>query len=221
MNRKTSSAPTPSLVVNRQDSPTESISGQVQCIYVEAFPPGQRVDYNTLTAAVAEGRRLLFTAEEGGKILGFAFTTPLPGTCVHCLEYFAVRQGERGRGTGSILIRTVLSDLYEREHASGLILEVEAEQEGSKEEQETRRARVAFYRGNGANMIEDAGYFLAPDLIDGGAIAMKLMWLPAGTAPARLSGPRLRACICGIYSQCYGLSLDDPRVASTLRSSGC
>jgi GNAT superfamily N-acetyltransferase len=217
----TLSAPARSPVVSRHDSPSESISGQIQRIYTEAFPPGQRTDYGALIAAVAEGSRLLFTAQEDGQFLAFAITTPLPGTDIHCLEYFAVRQGERGRGIGARLLGAVLSDLHATEHASGLILEVEPEQEGSEPERETRRARVAFYRRNGAYSVQDVEHFLAPDLlIDGAVIEMKLMWLPADGAPASLSSAELYACICGIYSQCYGLPLDDPRVEATLRSYG-
>jgi GNAT superfamily N-acetyltransferase len=219
--RKPSSAPARCPVVCRQDSPSESISIQVRRIYMEAFPTGQRVDYNALAAAVADGRRLLFTAEDGGQVLGFALTTPLPGTDLHCLEYFAVRQGERSRGIGTGLLRGVLSDLHAHQRASGLILEVESDQEGGEEERDTRRARMAFYSRNGAYPVEEVPHFLAPDLIDGGTIEMQLMWLPAGGAPASLSRPELCAGIRGIYSQCYGLTPDDPRVEVTLREAGC
>jgi ribosomal protein S18 acetylase RimI-like enzyme len=218
--RKTSISRTRSLVVNRQDGPSKSVSGQVQAIYTEAFPPGQRVDFNTLASAVTEGKRTLFTVQDDGQVLGFAITASLPDTDIHCLEYLAVRRGERSRGIGSRLIRAALSDLQTRAQASGLILEVEAEQEGTGREQETRRARVAFYRRNGADLVEEVARFLAPDLTDGGTIEMKLMWLPAASAPIRLSGPQLAACILGIYSQCYGLPLDDPLVEAALRISG-
>jgi hypothetical protein len=219
--RKTASAPAPSWMFKRHGSPFQSISGQVEHIYAEAFPPSQRVDYDTLTAAVAEGSRLLFTAQKGGQVLGFAITTPLPDADVHCLEYFAVRQGDRSQGIGAGLLRTVLSDLHANEHVSGLILEVEPEQEGNETEQEIRRARVAFYLRNGATPIADVTRFLAPDLSTGGTIEMKLMWLPTGGAPAIPSGPELWVCIRGIYSRCYGLTPEDPRVEATLRSAGC
>jgi GNAT superfamily N-acetyltransferase len=197
------------------------MGNQIQSIYTEAFPPGQRVDFSILAAAVKNKERTLFTAKESGKVLAFAITTPLSGVHVHCLEYLAVHQGQRSRGVGSSLIRTMVGDLLTTEHIAGLILEVESDQIDSEEERETRRARMAFYRRNGAHLVEGLAHFLAPDLIDGGTIEMRLMWLPAGGAPARLSDPDLCACVCGIYSQCYGLPPDDPRVGATLRSSDC
>jgi GNAT superfamily N-acetyltransferase len=207
-----------SLLVRRQDAPLESVAGQIGNMYTEAFPPSQRVDFDTLIAAVKMGERRLFTAEAEGEVLGFAVTVPLPDTGIHCLEYFAVKRGQRGRGTGSILLRIVLGDLAATENALGLILEVESDHSGSEAERETRRARIAFYHRNGAHLVDGVPCFMAPDLVDGGTLEMKLMWLPAGNGPSRLCGPRLLTCLRGIYSQSYGLPLDDPRIESTLRS---
>jgi ribosomal protein S18 acetylase RimI-like enzyme len=194
------------------------VSDQVRSIYTEAFPPGERVAFETLVAAVLEGRRRLFVAEANDEVVGLAISIPLPDTTIHSLEYFAVKREQRGRGIGSILLRSVLGDLMAGEHILGLILEVESDQVGNEPEREIRRARIAFYRRNGAYLIEDVPQFLAPNLTDGGTLEMKLMWLPAGNAPSRLCGPQLLTCIRGIYSRSYGLSLDDYRIESTLRS---
>ena len=210
-----------SLLVHRQDIPLEPVADQIRNLYTEAFPPAQRVAFEVLIAAVEKGERRLFTAEAEGEVLGFAITIPLPDTRFHCLEYLAVNREQRGRGTGSILLRKVLSDLTARENALGLVLEVESDHGRSEAEQETCRARIAFYVRNGAHIVDGVPQFLAPNLVDGGTVEMKLMWLPACNGPSRLCGPQLLSCVCGIYSQSYGLPLDDPRIESTLKSVSC
>ena len=177
------------LRVRRQTALIESVAGQIGNIYTEAFPPSQRVDFDTLIAAVSMGERRLFTAEAEGEVVGFAITVPLPDTGIHCLEYLAVKRGQRGRGTGSILLRSVLGDLAATENALGLILEVESDREGSEAERESRRARIAFYHRSGAHMMDDVPCFMAPNLVDGGTLEMKLMWLPAGNGTLRLLAP--------------------------------
>jgi ribosomal protein S18 acetylase RimI-like enzyme len=208
------------LLVRRQDTLLGSAVGQVRNIYTEAFPPGQRVGFEFLIAAVNTGERRLFTAEAEGEVLGFAISVPLPNTRIHCLEYLAVKRGQRGRGTGSILLRTVVGDLAATENALGLILEVESDHSGSEAEQGLRRTRIAFYGRNGAHAVDEVPCFSAPDLVDGGTLEMNLMWLPAGNGPSRLSHPELLACVRGIYTQSYGLPPDDPLIEATLRSVG-
>jgi ribosomal protein S18 acetylase RimI-like enzyme len=217
--KKPSGSIGPSLLVRRHDAPLETVTVQVKDIYLEAFPPAQRMDFEALLATAENGRRRLFTAEAEGEVAGFAVTIPLPDTSFHCLEYLAVNREQRGLGAGSTLLRAVLGDLSTRENASGLILEVESDGVGSETEREVRRARIAFYRRNGAHMVDAVPRFLAPDLAEGGTLEMKLMWLPSGNGPSRLSGSELRTGIRGIYTQSYGLPPDDPLVESTLSSS--
>jgi ribosomal protein S18 acetylase RimI-like enzyme len=221
VDKKVSDGVGSSIRVRRQHKPTESVTAQVRGIYMEAFPPAERVALEVLIAAVGRGRRLLFTAEAATEIVGFAITMPLPDTGMHLLEYFAVKSEHRGQGIGSILLPGVLGNLIAGEQVVGLILEVRSDQAGDESEREIRRARIAFYRRNGAQLIEDVPQFLAPNLCDGGTIEMRLMWLAAGSAPSKLCGPLLLACIRGIYSECYELSLDDHLVESTLRGLTC
>jgi ribosomal protein S18 acetylase RimI-like enzyme len=220
MDQASVSSPDRSLKIVRLESESAGAFAQVEGIYLEAFPPAERVDFRDLLAAVTEGSRTLFAAQEEGQVLAFAITTTLPGTGIHCLEYFAVCRGLRGQGVGSRLLRAVLRNLATSDVVSGLILEVESEETASERDREIRRSRIAFYRRNGAYLIDEVERFLAPDLSGTGTIDMRLMWLPADGAPARLSAPELKAAILGIYERCYELTPDDTRVEATLRSSG-
>jgi ribosomal protein S18 acetylase RimI-like enzyme len=205
-------------IVLRQDRPGEFVIAQIGRIYAEAFPPAQRAALETLAGAVEEGSRRLFVAQDGEEVVGFAFTVPLPETRIHCLEYLAVKRERRGQGLGSLLLRAVLADLAMEERVPGLVLEVESDRVGGQEEKTVRGARIAFYRANGAHLIEQVPHFLAPNLVDGGTLEMRLMWLPADDGPSMLNGPDLAACVRGIYSQSYGLSLTDHRIQFTLES---
>jgi ribosomal protein S18 acetylase RimI-like enzyme len=206
------------LLVERVNRLDASFTRQVESIYMEAFPPSQREPFHRVVSAVNEGRRWLYCARASTHVCGFAITMPLPGTGMHLLEYLAVAANMRNRGIGGVLVRDVLQSLRAQGTVSGIVLEVETDEEDDPVEQRLRHRRIEFYRRIGATVIEGVKDYAMPDMRGSGSLAMKLLWLPVISSASVPDGPDLEACIVSIYQHSYGLEPDNPLVKHALAS---
>ncbi len=206
-----------SLEVERQLHPSGRVAVEVRGIYAASFPATLQMDFAELLATVAEGKRWLFTAQRAGRVAGFAVIMPLPGLDVYLLEYLATDERCRSQGVGSALLGEIAACLRKLGGAAGMVLEVESDEE--KRPDQIRR--IEFYRRNGAEIVQGALQYRAPNLAGPGTLAMKLMWRPLDSLGQTLCGERLRACITGIYTASYDLAPGDPLIAATLGTLTC
>lgn len=185
-----------------------------RAILLDSFPPSQLDDLDLLLQSIANGSRWLTTVTDNGKLTGFAVIAPFVGPSVHLLEYLVVERSARNQGTGALLLKAVCTEGRE---ATGILLEVEPDDEGTKSERALRRRRIGFYLRNGAQFVQGAEDYCVPNMAGPGTLAMRLMWLGINEQ-APPTGPRLRDLIRGIYMHSYRLSDDSPLVQALVTS---
>jgi glucose-6-phosphate dehydrogenase assembly protein OpcA len=76
--------------------------------------------------------------------------------------------------------------------------------------------RIAFYERLGAQVVDGAAGYRAPNLAGEGSLAMRLLWLPI--SELELKGEKLRTCGAALLVQGYGLQETDPLVQKVLQS---
>lgn len=114
----------------------------VKRLYLEAFPKPERKPFFILKRSVQKGRAQLLTAAESVALLGFVMVIPHGGTVM--VDYLAVDDKNRSRGTGSRIIREVLR----RFPGKKLVLLIEKPDEAAQNSRQ-RTARRNFYLKNG------------------------------------------------------------------------
>ncbi len=116
--------------------------GQVKAIYMEAFPKAERKPFFLLRRAVRKGRSQLYLALDNGIVAGFISVIPYQGMVM--VEYLAISNKIRGKGTGSKL----LSEICRQYAAHRILLMIEQIDENADNAQQ-RIARKKFYLKNG------------------------------------------------------------------------
>ncbi len=209
------------IVITKENQLEPRFLEELGNIYVESFPPSERIDFTTLVEGISDGKRWLFAAKTDDILTGFAITNSLLSADCHLLEYMAVKKEFRNQAIGSLLLRTVADVLHSQANVAGLIIEVEADNVVDPHERDLRRRRIQFYERNGARLVECAPRYYTPNLVADGILEMKLMWLPLREKEIQLSGVRLRACVRAIFIESYGRLQDDPLLETNLRSLIC
>lgn len=105
----------------------------VKSIYLEAFPKSERKPFFTVRHSVKKGKVKLFTASENNALLGFVM-----------VDYLAVSNKVRSKGTGSLLMQEMCRRFKDRKIAL-LIEQLDEIAENSAQ----RIARRNFYLKNG------------------------------------------------------------------------
>lgn len=190
---------------------------QLNAIYLDSFPPYERVDFSFLLQSVKAGERWLVTATRDNTALGFAILVPAIGSGIHLLEYLAVARKARGCGIGGGLLehtRTLCARAGRI--IRGLLIEVEHDEEGDANERIVRQRRIAFYARHGACMVDAAPQYRVPLADRAGAMRMKLLWLPITPHAAAPRGEALRQCVTGIFTKSYGRDVNDPLLHDVL-----
>lgn len=204
------------VTLTRRTRPSPAEAEQLRAIYLAGFPPSQRVDFDGLLEAVAEGDVWLFTAHAGGDVAGFALVHPMPLPGLYLLDYFAVAPEQRGRGLGGAVLRLLAEQLAGEPDAWGMLLEVESDEWGSEAERALRRRRIGFYRRNGASLVEALPVHYGPSMVDDSLLELKLMWLPLRPDAPPPTGPDLRRAVIALYEEAYGLPPHHPLVRRSL-----
>ena len=114
----------------------------VREIYREAFPRKERKPFWAVRRAVRRGRSQLWTAQEDGTVFGFILLTTDRDMAL--VEYLAVSDRIRSRGTGSRLLQAVCA----KEQGKRIVLLIERPDDGA-DNREQRIARRRFYLKNG------------------------------------------------------------------------
>lgn len=116
----------------------------IESIYMEAFPKHERKPFRSIQKSVNKKRAQLFVATEANEVLGFILCFIKDNLVL--VDYLAVNQNIRGKGTGSKLIQYI-KDIYTN-HKIVLLIEQVVE---SASNYTQRIARKKFYLTNGFN----------------------------------------------------------------------
>ncbi len=84
---------------------------EIKEIYLEAFPKRERKPYFVLRYSVRRKKAVIMTAAEGNRLLGFAVLIPYKDMVM--VDYLAVSDKIRSRGTGSYIIKKCVSTIQE------------------------------------------------------------------------------------------------------------
>lgn len=115
---------------------------EVRLLYLRAFPAEERAPFWVLKRRALQGRGELLAARQNGAFAGFAYV--IGSARAAYLFFFAIADGQRGRGYGS----AVLAALKERYAGKALFLARETLDEHA-ENYAQRTRRHAFYLRNG------------------------------------------------------------------------
>ena len=192
--------------------------GQFETIYLESFPPTERSPLDELVKEIESGRYSLLTIKMRGVLRGFTVSMALSGLDAHLLAYLAVERAYRNLGLGSRLVRTLVDSLASEGQVSGLLIEVDPEEAQDDRDLRVAARRIEFYERLGAQVVDGAAGYRAPNLAGEGSLAMQLMWLPLRSPGQELEGEKLRSCVAALLVQGYGLRERDPLVQNVLRS---
>ena len=116
----------------------------IKKIYLESFPKRERKPFLSLRYSAATGKTQIFTVSDKNKVAGFAVLIPYHDMVM--VDYLAVSQKIRSRGTGSKLLQEICRYFSDRRMV--LLIERLDEQADNKEQ---RIARRKFYLKNGCN----------------------------------------------------------------------
>lgn len=127
----------------------------IRRLYRASFPPQERKPFLILLLTWRKGKADVWYAEEtfpchGGlrkRFLGFAIT--LNGNNAILLDYLAVKENARGRGIGSLILKTLLC-AYD---GNGFFVEIESIYEKGAKNLPERMKRRSFYTRNGLHAL--------------------------------------------------------------------
>lgn len=124
--------------------PNKSQWKEIKKIYLEAFPKSERKPFVIVKHSVKTGKANIITATDEDILQGFAIVIPFKNTVM--VDYLAVSDKIRSRGTGSKLINEVCRQFADKKIA--LLIERIDDNAPNKEQ---RLARRKFYMKNGFN----------------------------------------------------------------------
>ena len=118
----------------------------------EAFPQSELRPYKNIELLSKRGHYECYGLYEDAHLLAYAFfaKTEIGSYCL--LDYYAVLDGLRGKGIGSLFFQLLREKM---EHTNGFLIEVESiESTNDENEKQLRRRRIAFYEKNGNVMTK-------------------------------------------------------------------
>ncbi|MCA9565129.1 MAG: GNAT family N-acetyltransferase, partial [Myxococcales bacterium] len=143
-------------------------------IYVDSFPPAERVPADRMRSLIRTGERdgLTVLDPATGSPIGLAITIPLE--FVRFLEYLAVDASHRGSGLGTLMMRELLRTLDEA-GLRALVWEIDSTSVASTPaEHEVRLRRAEFYRRLGGSPCFALGRKFRTPAFDGGVLDLEL-----------------------------------------------
>lgn len=206
-------------MARRVTSAGPSDRAAAEAIYLEAFPPAERIPFSDLAARDAQGRSRVDLALEGDEVVGIASLAPLLDDW-SLLEYIAVASGRRGGGIGAAIWGAVTGALLAERPGAAVLLEIENPEAPRLDaaERSMRERRRRFYTRLGARLLRVPAYSV-PDATDPGAPALPMLLMAAPGRRAALPAAETRRLVADLYRIAYGLDGDDPLVRRALASA--
>jgi GNAT superfamily N-acetyltransferase len=189
-----------------------------EAIYLEAFPPSERVPFEALVARDGSGAARVEAVLEDGGVVGIVSLAPLATRGWSHLEYFAVAPGRRGAGIGAAVWGTLLDRV--RAERGALLLEIESPHARglAPGEREVRLRRARFYTRLGARQLRVPA-FAVPDASDPAAAPLPMLLMAAPARRAAMPAAAARALVADLYRASYGLEPDHPLPRRALASA--
>lgn len=184
-----------------------------QClmIYRNSFPGNERQPEDVIIDRIHSGKAKLYVGEDGGDILCIALVWIFHDSRFALLDYFAVAASMRGKGVGSIFLKFLLQEVI----GIGRSLVMEVEHPGHGVNIDERKARINFYRRNGAVVLEDVRYLLPP--LGAATEPMEMQLMIAFAHGPATSAAEIRDLITRIYTEVYIRGPDDQLLNSFVR----
>ena len=113
------------------------------------FPPDELKPFYIMERAIKEGKYFPYGYYEDGELK--AYTCLIKKGDFFLLDYFAVMEQGRGKGTGSRILDILKGHLTDRE---SVLLEVEEPLAEDERELDLQKRRIQFYLRNGARYTE-------------------------------------------------------------------
>jgi hypothetical protein len=147
---------------------------------------------------ITKGQNQLYTGESAGKVVFMALLWPLQGTDFILLDYMATHTDHRGKNIAAAFLQQMRTELEAQDKY--FIIETEDPAFGANTEERTRR--LAFYKRNGAEVLEGVRYIL-PALQGNEPTDMLLMIFPANV-DTQIDASLVRSLVTQIYREVYG-----------------
>ncbi len=163
--------------------------GMIDTVYRERimkdFAPDEIKPLPRIREALRAGHYACYGAFEGESLAAYAFVATDGRSAM--VDYFAVREDLRGRGTGSLVLRT-LTDALARRFDCVLLESEDPDFAADEEDLRIRRNRIRFYLRNG--LIDTAVRATVWH------VRYRVLALPVGEIP---KAERVRKIYAGIY----------------------
>lgn len=205
------------LTIRPIDALTVRQLARVQAIYEGAFSQDLRVPFTDLTQPGDVDQT--FVAMDGEGPTGLAALRLLRSADWTFLRYFAIDSERRSQGLGRHFWQLLAASLRHASWPARVVFEVEdpAEAADDRAERAIRERRIGFWTGCGARLLPASGYML-PAYTESGASEPMLLMAAGPAAEPAIRGARLGNLVLAIYTDRYGISLDDPLVSRALAS---
>jgi GNAT superfamily N-acetyltransferase len=205
------------ITIRRCETLSTAQQARVLEIYYASFPPEERSNLAAVLADIAGNGEIVYLAEAGERVVGFATLMPLAVSGIVTGEYLAVDPTLRNQRLGGDILAYACDDLAQR-GGRGLLFEIEALDEGTPEERALRQRRLDFYQRRGGRIVVPAAIYHTPIFGSDRSMPMELVWLPFDPAGPDLVAAELRAAVASLYTDSLRCPADDPRLRSILRA---
>jgi hypothetical protein len=172
-------------------------------IYRNSFPSNEKQPEDLIRQRVASGQSVLYVAQYNTNIIGMCLLWDFSGIPFMLLDYFAVKEGFRGKNVGSDMFR-LLGEISGKQNKM-LVMEVEHPSYGGNSSE--RIQRLKFYLNNGAKVLRDVPYLLPP--LDGTIPTEMLLLLAPAKDGMEMTGVAIRELIVRLYAELYSRNEDD------------
>ena len=190
---------------------------RVRVIYEDAFTPVLRVPFAELTQTGDSDQ--MFVATDGPAPVGFASLRLLRSAEWTFLRYFAIAVTQRGQGIGRRFWQLLQTSVTAAKWPAQIVFEVEDPAEAADNESERclRERRIRFWTACGARFLAAPGYVL-PDYTGSGITEPILLMASHAGPRSACTGDELKSLVMAVYTDRYGLTVDDPLVTRALAS---
>ena len=205
------------LQIKEIDSTEEpEVAGLLE-MYEEAFPLGERAPTPYTINHFVSGTSRWFVGIMDQEVVSFAIIYRMRTAQMLLLDYYAVKNGFRGKGIGTYFLSHLFQLLNISPQKEKIILEVDDPDCGKNDEDTNIRVkRVGFYRNLGITQIKDVKYFL-PSWGDYDPIEMILMVYPIPD-PETFTTKKLKELITEFYLDKYHRDPEEPLLQKMLDS---
>lgn len=194
------------------NAPDASLVSQLLHIYRSSIESSEQKTTIQMEALIEDPRYRLLISVNGGAVTGFAMSFIPRREHFVLLEYMAVDEQVRCRGTGAALLDA--ASRIAGQYGVPLVLEVDHPRSPASPGNEPAR-RLRFYAGHGCRQIDGLDYIL-PLSTHGFPPPMLLL---VRSREQALSRNEMRDWLTTLYVEVYGQPGTDPRIEAMLSES--